>query len=289
MTDFSQIRSFVLTVELRSIVAAARRLGLSPAAVSKQLSRLENDLGVQLLIRTTRHIELTDIGKSYYTQCQRILDEVNEAKTLIDQSKAIPSGPLRVVAPPHFAKMHIIPCLPQFLALYPKIELNLELAERIPDLQNEPIDLLIGMSISAGDDAIQRTIGSTTYVICAAPKYLHQHGTPQNLIELLHHRHITHSRRQPYDSLCIPGKEPIAITPYLQANDTETMLALALEAIGIVMLHRYVVEEHLLSGALIQLLPSFTNSAIPLYLAYPHRRFLASKTRLFIDFVVEKL
>lgn len=288
MPELLQMKMFVSTSELGSLAAAARKFGISSAAVSKQLTNLEAELGLQLLIRSTRHIELTEVGKSYFNQCQRILEEAEEASALIAQIKAIPSGCLNVLSGRYFAVSYIVPHIKEFLQKYPQIEINLELAERIPDLSVEPIDVLIGMSISATGDAIQRRIAETSYAICASPQYLKQFGKPKKPSDLKNHRYITHSMRKPDDELIFRNKV-IKLSPFIRVNDSQTMLKLALDNLGIVKLHHYVVKECIEKGKLIELFTSYKEPPIPIYVAYPQRRYLPSKTRCFIDFFVKKI
>ncbi len=289
MPDLSQMETFVLTAELGSLAAVARKLGISPAAISKQLTRLEKELGLQLLVRSTRRIELTQVGVNYCLQCRRILEEVEAASALISQVKAAPYGIFKIVSGRHFATSYILPHMSEFLSKYPNIELNLELAERVPDLNVEAIDVLIGMSISATGDAIQKRIATTSYSFCASPNYLKLFGTPEKPVDLKNHRYITHSMRKPDNELLFRDKEVITIKPYIRVNDTQTMLNFALDGLGIVKLHHYVVKEHLERGTLQELLSAYSNSEIPIYVAYPQRRYIPSKTRCFIDFIVEKI
>lgn len=289
MTEFSQMRTLILVSELGSLAAAAHELNISPAAVSKQLTRLEEELGLQLLLRTTRKVELTEVGENYCAQCRRIFEEVEAANDLVSNVKMIPSGALKVFSGRHFAATYIIPHLKEFLFKYPKIELTLELAERMPDINSEAIDVLIGMSISATGNVIQKRISSTYYSYCASPEYLRAFGKPEKPADLINHRYITHSMRKPDNELIFPNKEQIKVTPYLHVNDTETMLKLALDGLGIVKLHHYVVMEALKRRTLIELLSSYAEAEIPLYAAFPQRRFIPSKVRCFIDFVVTKI
>ncbi|MDP1881061.1 MAG: LysR family transcriptional regulator [Parachlamydiaceae bacterium] len=288
MPDLSQLRTLVLTAELGSLAAVARKLGISSAAVSKQLTKLEEELGLQLLLRSTRKVELTEIGTDYCHQCRRIFEEVEAASALISQIKVIPNGVLNVVSGRHFATTYIVPHIKEFLLKYPKIELNLELAERVPDINTEAIDVLIGMSIPTTGDAIQKRIAITSYSLCASPNYLEQFGTPKKPDDLKNHRYITHSMRKPDNELVFHDKT-ISITPFIRVNDTETMLNFALDGLGIVKLHHYVVKKYLEQGILKELLTDYNQSNIPIYVAYPQRRFIASKIRCFIDFITEKI
>lgn len=288
MPDLAQMQTLVLVAEHGSLAAAARLLGISSAAISKQMTKLEKELGVQLLIRSTRQIEFTEVGANYCNQCQRILEEVEEAEALISNMKATPKGRLKVVSSRHFSNAYIVPHLKEFLALYPDIEVDLELAERIPDLNAEGVDVLIGMSLSATGDAIQKRIGTTHYSFCASPEYLKKHGSIKKPADLLKHRYITHSMRKPDDELMFSNKQVIKVTPYLRVNDADTMLELAKRGLGVVKLHYYVVQDLLQQGKLIELLTSFVEPEIPLYVAFPRRRYIPAKVRCFIDFITAK-
>lgn len=288
MIDFVRIRMFILVAQLGSLARAARELKISSAAVSKQLSRLEQEIGLQLMIRSTRHITLTEVGVNYFEQCLRIIEEVDEASALVSQLKETPQGSLKVVCGRHFGMFYIVPHLKQFLTEFPKIRINLELAERSPDIVAEGIDVLIGMSISASGNAIQKKIASTRYVFCASPAYLKEHGIPEKPKDLLKHRYITHSMRKP-DNELILRNEVLSLKPYLYVNDVEAMVKLALDDLGIIMLHSYAASEFLQKGTLIEILPNFLENTIPIYVAYPQRRFLPSKVRCFIDFVIGKI
>lgn len=289
MASISQMKTFVLVSERRSFASAARDLNLSAAAVSKQLILLEEELGLQLMTRTTRRVELTETGKSYCDQCKRILEEVDIANSLVENMKAIPGGSLKIVSSHYFGTMHIIPHLSEFLQLYPNIHLNLELAERMPNLDEEQVDVLIGMSIPAAGNIIQRKIATTKCCFCASPAYLNKFGTPKTPQDLIHHRHIIHSMRTPANILTFPNKDSITFEPYLCVNDSRAMVQLALAGIGIIKAHHSLVSEFLQRDQLIELLPAYIEREIPLYVAFPERRYVASKVRHFIDFVLDKL
>lgn len=284
MISLAEMRLLVLVVELGSLAAAARKLKISSAAVSKQLTKMEKELKVQLLLRSTRKVELTDIGRDYCAQCQRVLEEAGQADALISQMHAVPSGNLYVLSNPHFAASYIVPRISRFLSKYPQIHLNLELGERIPNLYEEAIDVVIGMSISASGDVIQKKIASTSYVYCASPEYFKAFGMPKKPEDLKKHRYLTHSMRRPDDVVKFDRGKTIAVQPYLRVNDAETLLKLALAGLGIVKLHRYVVQEHIKSGNLLEVFVEENRTEIPIYVAYPQRRFVPSKIRCFVDF-----
>lgn len=289
MVDLNAMRLFTHIVEQGSLAAVARSMGISSAAISKQLTKMERDLGVQLLIRSTRRLELTEIGRNYYDQCLRVLEEAADAEALISQMRTEPSGPLYVLSARHFGATHIVPYIEPFLSKYPQIHLNLELGERIPDLSIEKVDIVIGMSVSASSESIQRKIMNTSYVYCASPKYLKNFGIPNKPDDLKKHRYITHSMRRPDDVVEFDHGKSLTLQPYIRINDTQTMLELALQGLGIVKLHRYLVQNHLDSGNLHELFAHDNKKEIPIYVAYHQRRFVPSKIRCFIDFFVGKM
>lgn len=289
MHRLSNIETFVLVAEKGSLAEAAKKLKISPAAVSKQITKLESDLKVQLLARSTRKVALTDMGRAYLGQCRRILEEVNAAETLVAQMTATPSGTLKVCSPPHFAARYITPHLPEFCTLFPEIELHLDIVERFPSLQTENLDVMIGASISAGGDAVQKRIATTRYTICASPEYLKIHGTPKTPEELIHHKCLAHSGRSPMDRFYLQNRREVAFHPHLSVNDAGTLARLAAIGMGIVQLHFYVVREAIQVGKLVPILEEHTRRDVPIYLALPPKRYTPGKVRCFVDFISEKL
>lgn len=287
MGRLSQIATFVQVGEEGSLASVARSQGVSPAAISKQITKLEEELGVQLLIRTTRKVEMTEIGRAYFEQCRRILEEIEEADAVLSHMKAAPKGKLKVFSPPHFAARYITPYLTHFLELYPDIELELLIGERMPNFETEEIDLMMGASAQPPLDMIQKKIGTTKYVLCASPSYLEKFGLPISPKDLSKHRCLTHSQRIPPNQFVF-AKEDFQFKPYFSVNDTETLRKVALEGMGVVQLHEYVVEKELKEGRLISLLPSYEIQKVPILLAMPPRKYTPLKVRLFIDFMTSK-
>lgn len=289
MSRLSQIETLIMVADNKSLAAASKILHISPAAVSKQLSKLEQELGVQLMIRTTRKIKFTDMGKAYLEQCRRIVEEVESANALVSQMKANPHGKLKIFSTPHFTHEYISPNLSEFLTLYPGIEIQLEIGERIPHLESENIDLMIGASMPASPETIQRRIASTHYSICASPDYFERRGTPNHPEDLKNHSCITHSMRKPNNQFYLNNNKSIEFSPYLCVNDAGCLADLAVQGLGIVQLHHYVVKSAIKSGKLVSVLNSFTKKNAPIYLALPPRRFTPSKVRCFIDFIERKI
>ncbi len=199
MSKLNQLATFIQVAENSSFAKTARSMKLSTAAVSKQIGLLEDSLGVQLLHRSTRRVELSEIGQIYYEHCKRIMSELSEADAAISKTHQEPFGELKVTSGRHFGERYIVPHLADFIKSYPKVRINLELAERIPDLEKEGVDILIGMSLPGPPDSIQRVIEKTRYVLSASPAYLKKFGIPKKPEDLIEHRYITHSMRHPDD------------------------------------------------------------------------------------------
>lgn len=289
MSKLEQIEAFLNIVHENSFVAAAKKQGISTAAISRQISRLEADLGVQLLERTTRHIALTEIGSQYYQHCKNVLAELDQANALITGAQAEPTGTLNITSNRYFANEYLIPYLSEFLSLYPKITMNLELAERFPDFSEEKIDILFGVSLEGPPDLVRKRITTTRYVLCASPDYLKKFGIPKSPDELYHHFYITHVMRKPDNVIQFRDDKKICLTPILFLNDCLTMLECAIRGIGMVMLHNYVVRDAINKGLLIEVLKDFQEPEKPVYLYYQHQRYLQPKIRHCIDFFTQKI
>lgn len=289
MSKFERMDTFIKVIDCNSFSLAAKTLKISSAAVSKQISALEEELGVKLLNRTTRSLLLTEAGRIYYEYCQKLMNMVSEADSLVSQMRVEPSGNLHVVSGRHFAETFIIPHLKEFMTKYPKVIINLELAERVPDILKENIDIVFGMSIQGPQDAVQKKIAMTRYVICASPHYLKKKGTPLAPKELLNHHYIAHSMRKPDNLITFKNDQQIYLNPILKLNDTEAMLQCALDGVGIVKLHDYVVAQALAKGKLLELLKKYAEPEMPIFYYYRQSRYVHSKIRLFLDFVIDKL
>ena len=192
MKNLTGMAIFARVVEERSFSAAARRLGLSKSMVSKEVTRLEQALGVRLLNRTTRKLSLTEIGAAFYEPCARILQEAHEAELLVGRLHAEPRGVLRLTAPVAFGTLHVAPALPEFLAQYPEVEVHLVMDDRELDLAQREADLAIRMRAPVQADLIQRKLFTAHYHMYAAKTYLKSHATPKSLEEIPDHNIIVY-------------------------------------------------------------------------------------------------
>lgn len=284
MNKLECITAFIAVVEKKSFAGAAKKCGISTAAISKKITRLEFELKTKLLNRTTRKISLTEIGDQYYQHCKKLIQELIDAESDIMQNQSEVSGILNITSNRYFAMRYLLPKLSQFMALYPKLLIRVELAERIPNLDKEEVDIIFGVSAGGPDKLVRKRIANTRYVLCASPKYLEVNGTPKTPADLKQHRYITHMMRMPDNVVKFKGNKEIVVKPILYLNDSRAMRECAIQNMGIVMLHDYVVVHALQDGRLVEFLSEYHEAQQPIYLYYQQSRYLQPKIRKFIDF-----
>lgn len=284
MSKFDRIAAFIAVVEENSFAAAARKNGVSTAAISRQITRLEADLKTQLLIRTTRQLRLTESGLQYYQCCKKTLGELVDAERAISTSQQEATGLLHITSNRYFATKYLIPHLSDFMASNPKLQIKIELAERFPNLAAENIDLVFGVSLEGPPELVRKRVAMTRYVLCASKDYLSRYGTPKVPADLSKHRYITHTMRKPDNVVTFKGNQAIYIEPVLWLNDSRAICECAMLGIGIIKLHEYIVADLLRDGHLIEILTEFQEPEIPVYLYYQQSKYLQAKIRRFIDF-----
>lgn len=277
------MQTFYQVATHQSLTMASRALGLSVAAVSKQINQLEIQLGVVLFTRSTRKVALTSIGEAYYHEVQNVFGALEQADSVINSVKAKPRGRLRVKSARFFAEKIILPRLPLFQQQYPDIVVDLQIAEEIPHLIEENLDVVFGMSVLLPTQAMQKKISSTRYVFCASPAYLGHYGYPKHLDDLQHHRYITHSMRQPNDEWVFPSGEKVLFKPSLYLNDAEAIVSCVKQGLGIALVHAYQIAESLASKEVLMLFPSLEMPMVPIFLYYHPARFMQPKVRVWID------
>jgi DNA-binding transcriptional LysR family regulator len=287
MSKFERIAAFISVVEENSFAAAARKKGVSTAAISRQITALEHELHIKLLNRTTRQLSLTEIGETYYQQCKKVLKELQEAESAITKSKNEAIGTLNIMANRYFAITYLVPRLSEFMNLNPQVHVHFQLAERFPNLEKEEIDILFGVSIEGSDELVRRRVTSTRYVLCASPNYLAKYGTPKQPSELISHKYITHSIRKPNNVISFKEGKETHVNPELYLNDSYAMRECALRDMGIVNLHDYMVADAIKEGKLIEILSEYQESEKNVYLYYQQSRYLQPKIRRFIDFYLD--
>ncbi len=290
--DLTSIRAFVRVVEVGSYSEVARRVGVTPATISKHIAALEGCLGQRLINRTTRKLFATEAGQLLYEHCTRALLELEQAANGLLDLQDRPTGHLRVTVPLLLGMRLIAPRLPDFLKLYPALSLDVNFSVDKIDLFDERIDVAVRISDAIDPGLVAIKVAPYRRVFCAAPKYLEQHGIPRTPDDLLHHNCLL-SR-----SLTGKGDWPIRrdglITPLrvrgtFASDNGEAIFLAAVAGIGVSMTARWLVQKYLRSGELVELLPEYTPDNRAVYAVLLQRSASSRKLTSFIDFLKESL
>ena len=283
---------FVLLAKLGSMSATARELGVTPPAVTKRLSLLEQRLGVRLVNRTTRRISLTNEGELYLAQASEILHRIRDMEESVSSGRAAPKGLLRVNATPGFGRTRIAPIVSRFAHQYPEVEVELHLTDRPISLVEEAYDLAIRFGELPDTRLTARRLMKNRRFLCASPAYLKEAGEPQTPQELHRHRCILHRQNDDvYGTWRLHKGRTVELVKErgaVSSNDGDIVLNWALEGHGIVQRSEWDVAKYLESGRLREVMPGYTLPSADLYLYYLSRRNLPAKMRAFIDYVVKE-
>ena len=292
MDRLAEMMTFVKVVETKSFSAAARQLGSSKSQVSKQVSQLEAGLGVRLLHRTTRSLGLTEIGSAFYEHCARIEQQIGTALDTVKQLQAEPRGILKFTSPVIFASLHLAPLLQSFQKRYPQVEIELNASDRAVDLVEEGYDLALRISADPAPGRVARKIAPMRWVLCAAPAYLAQRGTPATPQDLLQHNCLMYqglpAKRGGWRFRVGSREVSVPVTGNCRVNNQDVLHAMAIDGAGIAMFPTYAVYEELKSGSLVEVLAGHrSNPDQALYAMYVPHRYMQPKVRVFIDHLFE--
>ena len=278
------LEAFVCTADAGSFTAAAERLSLTNSAVGKAVARLEARLKTRLFERTTRRLSLTDAGTAFYRTCVRVLDELQTAELVLAAGKTEPIGRLRVDAPATFGRMCVLPLLLAFADLHPGVRPHISFTDRFVDLVEEGID--VGVRIGGPDTwpapLGHHHLGTERLIFCAAPTYLARQGTPGSVDELIAHDAVAYGRAdgsaKPWLIARAAGSvEHRAVEGRITVGDGEAQVEAVLAGGGVAQLATWLVDDHLASGRLVQLLPDMATDGLPLHLVWPRSRQLLPK------------
>lgn len=289
MDKLASLKAFTQVVEANGFAAAAREMGLSRSVVNKLVIALEDELGVQLLSRSTRRVSPTPSGLAFYDRCKAILADLEEAERSIMQLQAEPQGQLRINAPMSFGTMHLGGAIADFTTQYPDLQIQLTLEDRRVDPLAEGFDLMIRIAPpEESASLITHRIAAMPMVLCASPGYLKRRGIPQTLEDLrshscLHYGHL--STRSEWQLREGDGEVSVRIQGAICSNNGEVLREAALRGAGIVLLPLFIVEEALRSHQLQTVLPEHQPEPLSLWVLYPVNRHLSAKTRLLVDFL----
>ncbi|WP_417455442.1 LysR family transcriptional regulator [Kiloniella sp.] len=294
MESMNAIPVFVAVVEEGSFAAAARRLGVTKSAVSKRISLLEAHLGVQLLHRSTRKLSLSEAGEQYFAHAIQSLAAAQDAADAVAQLQGAPQGRLRINTPMSFGRLHIAPLIPDFLAAYPGVGVDMVMDDRVVDMVEGGFDLAIRVRTLEDSALIARKLAPCHNLLCAAPSYLKKHGTPKHPHDLQKHNCLQYAYANKIHTWRFEETNNgdvinLDVTGSYQVNNSEALREALVAGVGIARLPTFIAGADITAGRLVPLLPDYKLPSQIIYAVFPERRHLPAKVRVFIDYLVEKI
>jgi DNA-binding transcriptional LysR family regulator len=292
MDKLASLRAFTQVVISGGFAAAARKMGLSRSSVNKLVIDLENNLGVQLLQRSTRKVNPTPSGLAFYERCLNILAELEAAELAVSQLQEQPKGTLKINAPMSLGTLYLAPAVADFLTLYPQLQIQLTLDDRFIDPIAEGFDLTVRISRpETAASLVTQIITPIPRLLCAAPVYLEKQGIPLHPTQLtehscLHYGYVTTNDRWKLSN----GNEEYVVTVKgrLCSNNGEVLRDAAVKGLGIAMLPKFIIDRELERGELKIVLPNYHPPTLTLHLVYPVNRYLSAKIKLFSEFLQQR-
>lgn len=289
MDRFHELQVFQAVAHDGGFAKAARRLHMSPPAVTRAVAGLEERLGVRLLVRTTRSLALTEAGHRFLADIDGVLTSLDHAEKQAAGASAVPRGHLRVTASMTFGRTILAPAVSEFMRAFPQVSASLLLVDRIVNLADEGIDLGIRIADLPDSGMIARRVGQVCRTLVASPDYLERHGVPLHPRDLAQHRVIAFTSLLPSrEWRPVPGVV-VNLKPAVEVNDALTALAMAERGEGVTNALSYTVADALRAGRLVRLLPDFMPAPVPVHLVHPQGRLVEPKLRAFMDFVAPQL
>lgn len=286
--DLNLLFTFIHVVQSGSFTAAARKLDLPTSTVSRHVTRLEEQLDIRLLHRTTRSLHLTEAGQLYYESGIKILDELEYAETILTETRTAPKGRIRVSGPVEYNVL--MDATTEFLELYPDVQIELELTNRRVRLVEEGFDLAIRAGVLDDSSLIAYKLGISQVQLFASPTYLNKHGRPSSICELEKLDCVVFGRLSSRKEWVLKGKDGtvhVQIRGRVAVNHMEALRDLAVGGFGVALLPAVSCVNEITSGALESVLPEFSSPSVTLWAVYPSRRFLTPAVRIFIEFLKE--
>jgi LysR family transcriptional regulator, transcriptional activator for dmlA len=278
--------AFVRVVESGGFTSAARRLGLSVSAVAKNVSRLEDELGTQLLVRTTRRISVTDFGRDYYASCQRVFGEIDNVENALRQSQEEPRGKVTLLCPMFFGRINLLPRLNEFYTRYPNVDVEVTFGNRFNSMIEDGINLAVVVGQLSDSRFASRTL-TRSYLLCAAtPQYLRKHGTPETIDDLLSHNCLV-SRSALWQFKESGRIVELPVRGNLVVREGDALREATLLGLGIARSNWWLFRQDLTTGTLVELLKPHRVPGRPMSVIYAPTKFLPKKIRVMIDFLVE--
>lgn len=283
-----EMTTFAMVAKTNSFTQAAKQLGKSKTYVSLQVSRLEEAIGLQLLFRTTRHLELTEAGQRYVDYCNQILNTVDEASKAVESLKGSMLGTIKLSVPVSLGGVFLDGAISAFQSTYPDIQIQLELHNSIKNLKEERLDMAVRIASQLDEDLVAIRIGDLKTIICASPNYLSQYGYPKVPTDLIQHNVILHSQVDSdshWPLMIDEDLHRIRVSWKISINNFLLIREAALNGKGLARLPSYLVKEDVLNKQLEAILTSYPAPSQPIYLVYDYQGVLPLKNRVFIDFL----
>jgi DNA-binding transcriptional LysR family regulator len=290
MDRLTSMSVFAKVADLGSFAAAAKELRLSPTMIGKHIRFLEERLGSQLINRSTRRQSLTELGRDYLDHCRHLLEEAEAGDALVEEALRAPRGKLRIATSVAFGSYSLTPAVVRFMKKYPEVSVELLLSDRMVDLLEERIDAAIRVGTPIDSTMMSRSLSPYTGVVCAAPGYLAEHGTPMHPSDLVHHeclRYIGWADGPRWTFFGPEGEIQVVVKSRLTINSAFAIRYAALAGAGIVLMRDELLAEDIAAGRLKVLLPDYKTQSRVRQILWLKNRKMTPKLRAFIDFIVE--
>jgi LysR family transcriptional regulator for bpeEF and oprC len=283
---------FLSVVETRNFSEAARSLGVTTSAVSAAVQRLEQKLAVRLLNRTTRRVSPTPEGLELYQRCKQIIADLEQAEISVSRSGRQPGGRLRIGMPSALGRMYVIPRLPDFARAYPSVSLEIVIGDFLTAASREGLDAAIQVGELPSSRLIVRKLATVDYIVCAAPNYLAEHGTPQRPADLKDHACLSYRRPRNghiREWQFARGKslETLAVGGSMILNSGEALISAASAGLGLIQVAEYYAKPTIENGSLVEVLADYKTGTSDISVVFQERKRIAPRLRVFIDFLID--
>ena len=292
MDHLSRISIFIEVARQESFAGAARTLGITSSAVSKQVQNLEHALKVKLLNRTTRRVSLTEEGALFYERASRALEDIREVTEQLNELKTTPRGRLRVNVPMAFGNSYLKGPIAAFAVKHPEVTLDVAFDDRLINIAEEDYDVVVRIGVLEDSSLIARKLAACPMVVCASSDYLERHGTPQTPEELVRHNVLAYTRNKGAHDWRYKGPDgregTVSLTSTFRADNAAMMIEAACQGIGIMITPAFYLSDKISSGQLVPLLKGYTSRPERnLYAIFQPNRFLSTRLRLFVDYIAK--
>jgi LysR family transcriptional regulator, regulator for bpeEF and oprC len=292
MGRLEAIKIFTRVAETSSFSKTSDVMDIPRGTVSRTIQMLEDQIGVRLFSRSTRRVSLTEAGRIYYDRCVKVLQDLSEVEAELSSSGSLPSGTVRLDTSATIGRALIAPSLDEFFRKYPDIDVRVGIADRNIDLIQEGVDCVIRAGSLEESSLVARRIGNARPVNCASPAYLKEHGVPQTLDDLTNHLVVNYvsartGKLLPFEFDQDGNVVKLALRSRYSVNEGVAYIDAGVRGLGIIQPSRYMVTDHLQSGALQEILPAYRCPSVPVSIVYPHRNHISSATRAFTDWIAE--